>query len=199
MTAPRSSGCSSSCSSTRTARRPRRSSSTWTPPTIRCTAPRRAGSFTATMAATATCRSTSSAVTICWSPSCGGRTSMPAPARSRRSHGWWARSGHAGRRCGSSCAPTAASPATELMAWAERQPGRLCPRPGPQLPPGGRDRRRARPGQGRGRADRQAGPLLQGLPLPDPRQLEPRAAGRRQGRAAGRQRRRDRAPTRASW
>jgi hypothetical protein len=47
MTGPRSSGCSSSCSSTRTRCRPG-DRSTWTPPTIRCTAPRRAGSSTAT-------------------------------------------------------------------------------------------------------------------------------------------------------
>ena len=46
---------------------------------------RRAASSTATMTATATCRSTSSAATTCWRPSCGGRTSTPAPARSRRS------------------------------------------------------------------------------------------------------------------
>ena len=65
-------------------------------------------------------------------PSCGGRTSTPAPARSRRSRGSWRRSAPAGRRCGSSCAPTAASPATELMAWCRAAPGRLRPRPGPQ-------------------------------------------------------------------
>ena len=38
----------------------------------------------------------------------------------------------------------------------------------------------------RGGTDRQGRPLLQGLPLPDPRQLEPRTARRRQSRAAGR-------------
>ena len=42
----------------------------------------------------------------------------------------------------------------------------------------------------RGRADRPASPLLQGLPLSDPRQLELRAPGGRQSRAAGRRCRR---------
>ena len=42
---PRSSGCSSSCSSTRTPPRPRRSSSTWMPPTTRCTATRKGRFF----------------------------------------------------------------------------------------------------------------------------------------------------------
>ena len=89
-------------------------------------------------------------------------------------------------------------PARRLRLRARRadelvrgQRGRLRPRPRPQPAPGRRDRSRARPGQGRGGADRQAGPLLQGLPLPDAGQLELRAPGRRQGRAAGRRRRRD--------
>ena len=42
-----------------------------------------------------------------------------------------------------------------------------------------------------GRSDRQDSALLQGLPLPDPRQLEPPAPGRRQGRAADGQHRSD--------
>ena len=46
-----------------------RSSSTSTPPTTRCTAIRKAGSFTATTIATATCRSMCSAAGICWRPS----------------------------------------------------------------------------------------------------------------------------------
>ncbi len=50
-----------------------RSSSTWTPPTIRCTAIRRAASSTAITTATATCRSTSSAAAISWRPSFAGR------------------------------------------------------------------------------------------------------------------------------
>ena len=57
--------CSSISSSTRMVRRPARSFSTSTPPTIRCTATRRAGSSTATTTVTATCRSTSSAAGIC--------------------------------------------------------------------------------------------------------------------------------------
>jgi hypothetical protein len=50
--------------------RQRRSRWISTPPTIRCTGIKRAGSFTATTTATAICRSTSSAVGICWRPSC---------------------------------------------------------------------------------------------------------------------------------
>ena len=80
------------------ARRRSRSSSTSMPPTIRCTATRRAGSSTATTTATATCRSTSSAAGICWRPSCGARTSTPRPARSRRWRASSARSARAGRR-----------------------------------------------------------------------------------------------------
>ena len=90
---------------------PRRSCSIWTRRTIRSTAPRRVASFMATMAVIATCRSTSSAAISCWPPSCGGRTSTPAPAQSRRSSGSLARSAPAGPACGSSCAPIRASPA----------------------------------------------------------------------------------------
>jgi phage tail sheath gpL-like len=50
------------------ASRPSASSSTWTPPTIPCTGLRRAVSSTATMAATATCRFTSSTAVTCWWP-----------------------------------------------------------------------------------------------------------------------------------
>ena len=59
-----------------------RSSSISTPPTTLCTVSRRGGSFTATTAATATCRSTCSAAGICSPPYCGPRTSTPRPARS---------------------------------------------------------------------------------------------------------------------
>ena len=62
------------------ATRPRRSCSTSMPPTTRCTANRRR-SFHGYDGCTAICRSTSSAATISWWPSCGGRTSTPAPAR----------------------------------------------------------------------------------------------------------------------
>ncbi len=48
--------------------------------------------------ATATCRCTSSAATTCWWPSCGRRTSTPAPGRWRSSRGSWRRSASAGRR-----------------------------------------------------------------------------------------------------
>ena len=90
-------GCSSPCSSRRTGRRPRRSFSTSMPPTIRCTATRKAASSTAITTATAICRCTSSAAGTCSRPSSGARTSMPPPAPSRRSRGSSPRSGRAGR------------------------------------------------------------------------------------------------------
>src|SRR5579885_3150798 len=62
--------------------------------------------------ATAICRSTSSAASICWRRSCGAPTSTPRRARSRKSRGSSSRSGRAGRRCGSSCAPIRALRAT---------------------------------------------------------------------------------------
>jgi hypothetical protein len=46
-------------------------------------------SSTATIAATATCRSTSSLAATCWSPSCGAPTSTPRPAPSRKSRASW--------------------------------------------------------------------------------------------------------------
>ena len=49
--------------------RPSRSFSISTRPTTRCTAIRKAGSFTATTMATAPCRSMCSAAGICWRPS----------------------------------------------------------------------------------------------------------------------------------
>ncbi len=52
-----------------------------------CTVIRRAASSTLTMAATAICRSTSSAVAICWQPSCGAPTSTPVRERRRKSSG----------------------------------------------------------------------------------------------------------------
>ena len=79
----------------------RRSRLSWTSmrPTIRCTAIRRGGSFTAITTAIATCRSMFSATGISWPPSCAGRTSTARPARSSRwrassrrpaaaGHGW---------------------------------------------------------------------------------------------------------------
>ncbi len=88
---------------------PSRSSWTWTPPTIRCTASRKGGSSTGTTAATATCRSTSSAVSTCCAPGCGRRTSTARQGRSRKCSGSLDRSGSTGRRCASSCAPTRGS------------------------------------------------------------------------------------------
>jgi hypothetical protein len=60
-----------SCFWRRTSSRPSRSLSTSTPPTIRCTAIRRAASFTVITTATAICRCTSSAAPICWRPNNG--------------------------------------------------------------------------------------------------------------------------------
>jgi hypothetical protein len=93
------------------AKPPPRSFSIWMPPTIRCTATRRAASSTAITTATAICRSTSSAAGICWLQRCGAPTSTPARERSRRSSGSSPRSAGNGARCASSCAPTQALPA----------------------------------------------------------------------------------------
>ena len=111
MSPRRSRPCSSTCSSRRTHGRPSRSSSTSTPPTTRCTAIRKAASFTATMIATATCLFTCSAAGICWRPSSGRRTSTPAPARSRKSRASSRRFAGVGRERASCCAPTPGSPA----------------------------------------------------------------------------------------
>ena len=63
-----------------TARHPR-SSWTWTPLMIRFTATSRAASFTAITGSTATCRCTSSAVSICCARGCARRTLTPRLAR----------------------------------------------------------------------------------------------------------------------
>ena len=95
------------------------SSSISMPPTIRCTAIRRAGSSTATTTATATCRCTCSAAGTCWRPSSGARTSTRRPGRSRRSSASSPRSARAGRRSRSCCAPISGFARDELMAWCE--------------------------------------------------------------------------------
>src|SRR5437879_4237697 len=82
-----------------------------TPPTTRCTAIRRAASSTAITITTAICRFTCSAVGICWRANCVRRTSMPAPAASRRWRGSLPASASAGPRCASCCAPIRALPA----------------------------------------------------------------------------------------
>ena len=79
--------------------------------TIRCTAIRRGGSFTATTTAIAICRCTSSVAGICWRPSCGAPISMRRPGRSRRPHASSRRSARAGPRCALCCAPIRGSPA----------------------------------------------------------------------------------------
>jgi hypothetical protein len=81
------------------------------PSRLRDGSPRRAASSTAITTATATCRSTSSAVGICWRPSFGARTSTARLARSRRSRGSWRRSAGAGPGFGSCCAAIPALPA----------------------------------------------------------------------------------------
>ena len=86
---------------------------------IRCTATRKAASSMATMIATATCRSTSSAAGTCWRPSCAARTPMARPARWKRLPASWRRSAAAGRGHAFCCAAIPASPATPLMAWCE--------------------------------------------------------------------------------
>src|SRR5512134_1660868 len=62
------------------ARRRGRSCSISTPPMIRCTATRKAGSSTAIVTVAVICRSTRSAAGSCWRQNCGARTSMPRPA-----------------------------------------------------------------------------------------------------------------------
>src|SRR6478672_159465 len=107
----RSSVCWSISSSTRIACRPSGWCSTWTQPTTHCTATRRAGSSTVTMAATVICHSTSFAAGTCLRPSSDVRTSTPRPARLQRSSGSSGRSAPAGRGSVSCCVPTAALPA----------------------------------------------------------------------------------------
>src|SRR5271165_4821938 len=112
----RSRSCSSNCFSTRIKKRRARSCSTSTRPTIRCTAIRRAASFTATTTATATCRFTCFAAGICLRRSSGAPTSTGAPGRLRRWSASWLRSESAGRsvlRADSGFAREA------LMAWCE--------------------------------------------------------------------------------
>ncbi len=67
---------SSTCSSKPTSGRQSRSSSTWMPPTIRCTGSRKGDSSMAITAATAICRCTCSVAGACWRPRCGPRTSL---------------------------------------------------------------------------------------------------------------------------
>ena len=98
-TAARLRRCLSICFWKRTSTRRSRSSSTWMPPTIRCTAIRKAASFTVTMIATAICRCTFTAAGICWRQSCAAPTSTRPPGRSRRPRALSPRSAPAGRRC----------------------------------------------------------------------------------------------------
>jgi hypothetical protein len=100
-------------------RPPKESSSTSMRPTIRCTAIRKAGSFTATTTATATCRSTCSAAGISSRPSSGRRTSTPAPDRSRRSRGSSAKCGRAGRERAILLRADSGFAREALMGWCE--------------------------------------------------------------------------------
>jgi hypothetical protein len=109
--AARSRRCSLISSSTPTARPRGRSSSTWMPPTSRCTGTKKAASSTATTTPGAICRSASSAAGTCWRPSSAAPTSTPRRGRWRRSPALSSRSAPAGRACASCSGPTAASPA----------------------------------------------------------------------------------------
>ena len=91
-------GLLSTCFSTPTRRRHRRSPSISTPPTIRCTGIRRTVSSTAITTTTVICRSMCSAAGICWRANCARRISTPAPAASRRWRGLSPRSVDAGPR-----------------------------------------------------------------------------------------------------
>ena len=76
---------------------PKRSSSISMPPTIRCTATRRAASSTATTIAIAICRCSVSAAGTCSRPSSAAPTSMRRPVPLRRSRASSPRSASAGR------------------------------------------------------------------------------------------------------
>ena len=99
-------------SSKRTRRRPSRSSSTSMPPTIRCTATRKASSSMDTMIAIATCRSTFSVAGTCWRPSCTARTRTARRAQWKRLPASWRRSAVAGQGRAFCCAAIPASPGT---------------------------------------------------------------------------------------
>jgi hypothetical protein len=71
----------------------------------------------------------------------------------------------------------------ELMALVRGEPRRLRVRPGTQLPPGGSAGCRIGRGQAPASCVRCTGPGVPRFPLSNARQLEPEAAGRRQGRA----------------
>ena len=107
----RSRRCSSMSSSTNAHNKASRSSSTSMPRTTRCMDSKKASSSTATMIATATCRSTSSAAGTCWPPSCAARTSMAQPAQWKRPPASWRRSAAAGQKHAFCCAAIPASPA----------------------------------------------------------------------------------------
>src|SRR5881296_2721624 len=91
---------------------------TWTPPTTRCTASRRAVSSTASTATTAICRCTSSAGSSFCAPGCAARTSMPRRGRSTNCSASWRRSGPPGRACASFRADSGFA-REEIMAWCE--------------------------------------------------------------------------------
>ncbi len=83
---------------------PKKSSWTWTRPTIRCTGSRKGVSSTATTDTTATCRCTSSAESSCCVRGCDRRTSMRRQEVWRSCSASWHRFVPRGPRCASWCA-----------------------------------------------------------------------------------------------
>ena len=113
----------------------------------------------------------------CWRPSCGARTSTPAPARSRRSSGIVGQIRARWPQVRILLRADCGFAREALMGWCEAnrvdyvfglaRNARLVGEIAAELALAEAD----------GRADRQAGAPLQGLPLPDAGQLEPRRAG----------------------
>ena len=167
-------------------RRRRRSCSTSTPPTIRSTATSWGASSTATTATTAICRCTSSvAITCCWpAASCEHRRRAGTVKQLQRIV---ARSVAAlAARCEIMIRADSGFCRETIMAWCEAnhvdyvlglaQNNRLV----------AADRTTSRPRPGAVRGDRAAGRRLHGVRYRDPQELEPRAAGGRQGGASAR-------------
>src|SRR6202165_3874961 len=112
--------------STRIARRHRRSSSTSTPQTTRCTGIRKGVFSTVITITTAICRSMCSAAGIYWSRNCARPISTPVPAALRR----WRRSSPASGNAGPPCWTTRDSWSRQrrVVAKAEWTEGQANPR-----------------------------------------------------------------------